>query len=397
MTAASNLDAPDAVRVASEISSPRVLLYGPDSACGGDCIVGMQTMLEPESVDHINTSIPFESLFQYSGKTEDIGNNPGSTELLHGRFALNMRWVVEGMHHVLKPGRIAAIHIQQLRATATQHGFIGRRDFISAVKGLFTGPRRIDRCPACLRAVSQRYPRCGWCGAELPHWEAGPPDQPYFEHVGEFVIPKNPQLVAKREQVHSLMFITGRRDSCRLAPTANDYVFLFRKPGDDPQPVRALYEPDTSVPHYNPDGWISTEDWIRDASGVWDDVQETDTLEGWRDAREKGDEKHVCPLQLTVIRRSAWLYTPPGGTVLDPFCGVGSVAPAVWGWTRRDARMTYEPRRILRTGEVLPLCDVVGFELKESYHRKALRFAAAALDGRLDREATRSQQMELAA
>jgi hypothetical protein len=36
----------------------------------------------------------------------------------------------------------------------------------------------------------------------------------------------------------------------------------------------------------------------------WDDIRETDVLEGWKGAREEDDEKHVCPLQLEVIRRA---------------------------------------------------------------------------------------------
>jgi hypothetical protein len=42
-----------------------------------------------------------------------------------------------------------------------------------------------------------------------------------------------------------------------------------------------------------------------DAHGVWADIRETDVLDGWNHGREEGDEKHVCPLQLEVIRRSS--------------------------------------------------------------------------------------------
>jgi hypothetical protein len=69
--------------------------------------------------------------------------------------------------------------------------------------------------------------------------------------------------------------------------------------------VRALYGPDNS------DGWLTTKEWVRDAHGVWTDIREMDVLDGWQGAREQGDEKHVCPLQLEVIRRLVRLYSNP--------------------------------------------------------------------------------------
>jgi DNA modification methylase len=84
--------------------------------------------------------------------------------------------------------------------------------------------------------------------------------------------------------------------------------------------------------------------------GVWTDIRETDVLENWRLAREGDNEKHVCPLQLEVIRRCVRLYTLPGETVLDPFMGIGSTAV-----------VALEQER-----------NAIGFELKESYHRQAV-------------------------
>ncbi|HET7229992.1 MAG TPA: DNA methyltransferase [Longimicrobium sp.] len=360
--------------------NPTVELHCTDTVPG--MLEGMHSLLEPNSIDCIITSIPFGALFMYSGKPEDIGNNPDGADLRADRFALNMRFAVEGMYRVLKPGRVACIHIQQLRATQIQHGYIGRRNFMGAVVDLFTGPRRICACPACLQPVTARYPHCGWCGSPLPFHEPQAPAQPYFEHVGEIAIRKNPQLVAKRETVHSLMFETGRRDACRLAPTCNDYVFFFRKPGENKVPVRALYDP--SRPQWNPGGWMSLDEWVCCAHGVWADISETDVLENWRGAREEGDEKHVCPQQLTTIRRCKNLYTNPGETILDPFMGIGSTAV-----------VTVEPRTELRTGRELPGCNAVGFELKESYHAKSLRYVAAALDGRLERNDPRRGDLAL--
>jgi DNA modification methylase len=294
-----------------------------------DCITGMAKRLSPESVDLIVTSIPFEELFTYSGKPEDVGNNGSTVDIRAGRFALNMRFVIEQMFRVLRPGTNAAIHIQQLLAWKVQHGFMGRRDFR---------------------------------GAMIEVFGAGG-----FTFAGEFVIPKNPQAMAQRLNLHSLMFKTGYdRSGCLLAPAVNDYVLIFHKPGEHPSPPKPLRH------ERNPKGWVTTEEWVRDASGLWSDIVEIDVLDGARGHKEEKHEKHVCPLQIEVIRRLVRLYTNPISiqpevTVLDPFMGIGSTAfVCVGGRSRVSGLAVEEPR------------SVVGFELKESYHAASMDYVEQA-------------------
>jgi hypothetical protein len=170
-------------------------------------------------------------------------------------------------------------------------------------------------------------------------------------YPGEVSIPKNPQVIAQRQKLHSLLFITGRRNARDLAPAVNDFLLIFQKPGEA-EPVKALRHEE------NPAGWVTGDEWIRWARGTWDDIRETDVLEGWKDVRDTDDEKHVCPLQLEVIRRCVKLYSSPGDLVLDPFMGIGSTAYVA-----------------LEQGR-----QAVGFELKESYHRQAVKNAALALE-----------------
>jgi hypothetical protein len=286
-----------------------------------------------------------------------------------------MRFVVEQLLRVTAPGCNVCIHIQQLLAYKVQHGFMGRRDFNGAMRDVF---------------------RAGG-----------------FQFIGEFVIQKNPQAMAQRQQLHSLMFVTGKRNANMLAPCPNDYVLIFQKPGECEHPVRAIYSDyaekmtrsewaasegydqqtiegqpflgtdedweayekwyreykhDRRIARtHNANGWLSTEDWIRDAHGIWTDIQETDVLDGYRAARETNEEKHVCPLQLSVIYRLLRLYSnpisiQPDGLVLDPFMGIGSTAAMCLGMGCHDG---YLPRSMQR--------NVVGFELKESYAQQAWR------------------------
>ena len=69
----------------------------------------------------------------------------------------------------------------------------------------------------------------------------------------------------------------------------------------------------------------------------------------WRSAREHDDERHICPLQLEVIRRGVMLWTNPGDIVLSPFMGIGSEGYVSLELGRR----------------------FVGVELKHSYYRQA--------------------------
>lgn len=291
-----------------------------------DCTPGAFARLADSSVELVVTSIPFGALFMYSGKTADVGNNSDGVKLQGGQFGLHMRFVIEQLVRVLRPGCNACIHIQQLLRYKNQHGYMGRRDFRGAVVELF---------------------------------ELGG-----FEWKGEFVIPKNPQIIAKRLNLHCLMFETGRKNARMLAPAVNDYVMIFQKPGDS-VPVPALHDRKK-----NPGGWVSTEEWIQWAYGVWNDINETDVLEGWKSARETDEEKHVCPLQLEVIRRCIRLYTNVGELVLDPFMGIGSTAVVAIELERK----------------------CVGFELKESYHAQALRNVAKALAARKEKSVTMFDQ-----
>jgi len=293
-----------------------------------DCITGMAQRLAQDSVHLVVTSIPFEELFTYSGKPEDVGNNGSTVDIREGRFALNMRFVIAQLFRVLAPGCNAAIHIQQLLAYKNQHGFMGRRDFRGAMVEVFS---------------------------------AGG-----FRFTGEFVIPKNPQAMAQRLSLHSLQFKSGTINSCMLMPAVNDYVLIFQKPGEHPCPPKSLRHRE------NVRGWVSTEEWVRDASGVWDTINEIDVLDGARGHKEQEHEKHVCPLQLEVIRRLVRLYTnpislQPDVQVLDPFMGIGSTAFVCAGGKSRITSLRVEEVR-----------NVIGFELKESYYRASLDYVREA-------------------
>jgi DNA modification methylase len=303
-----------------------------------DCIEGMMSRLEPDSVDLTVTSPPFEGLFTYSAHDMDMGNNESTNDLREGRFAINFRFWAEQLLRVHRPGTNACIHIQQLIAHKVQHGFMGRRDFRGMV---------IDICRAA-----------GW------------------DYIGEIVVWKDPQMVATRTHLHSLQFKTGHsRGSQMWSPAPNDFVVIVQKPGESKYKVYPLATREGK----NPDGWMTEKDWILWARGTWD-ISETDVLDSGSSTmklnkfKEAPDERHVCPLQLSLIRRLVMMYSnpaevQPNSTVLDPFMGIGSTAyTALGGRSVHSGFGVGKPR------------NVVGFELKPSYFKAAVNHARIAFD-----------------
>lgn len=258
----------------------------------GDCIEALSKTPE-QTVSLLICSPPFADLFVYSKDDGDMGN------AREGVFKALFRCWAEQAFRVMQDGRIAALHVTQLLAYKALHGYMGLRDF------------------------------CGHVAIAMK--EAG------FDYVGEVAIGKNPQSAAQRMKLHNLMFTTLRKDSSKSVPVRNDYVLLFRRPGDNATPVKSFDR-----------GEVTEEDWIRLASGIWSDIDETNVVQT-RGTGDSDDERHVCPLQLPVIDNLVRLYSNPGEIVCDPFNGVGSTGI---GALKRGRRY-------------------LGIELKESYFRTA--------------------------
>jgi superfamily II DNA or RNA helicase/DNA modification methylase len=282
----------------------------------GDSILHMAETLESDSVDLAVFSPPFSSLFTYSSEAADMGNCSDQDTV---EFNIHFEHFCRSLYRVMKPGRVVCLHLSQLIAFRARHGRKGLRDFRSDV---------IRVMENCFRGEDGRT--------------SG------FYYYGEWVIPKNPQAVAIRTKTERLQFSQFKRDSLESSPALNDYVLEFRKPGAQAVPVK---------------NDVTNEEWIKWASGVWEDIRESDVL-SHRAARGDADEKHIAPLQLTVIRRCIRLYSNPGETVLTPFLGVGSEA--------------YEAIKAGFEGKSAPRF-AVGIELKEEYYLQAVANAERAV------------------
>lgn len=220
----------------------------------------------PDESVHLSVySPPFASLFTYSPSARDLGNSSTRAEFLD-----HYGYIIRENLRVTIPGRLCCVHVQQLTTTKVTHGYIGLTDF------------RGD--------VIRAYEANGW------------------HFYGEVTVNKDPQAQAIRTRAHALTFATKNRDSSGTRPALADYLLLFRKPGDNPIPIKTD---------------VTNDEWIEWAQPVWWDIRETNTL-NVRVAREDADERHIAPLQLDFIERCVRLWSNPGEMVLTPFAGIGS-------------------------------------------------------------------------
>ncbi len=259
----------------------------------GDCIEVLDS-IQDGSIDYSVFSPPFASLYTYSDSLRDFGNCRGSAEFLeHFQFLSDL------MFAKVAPGRLISMHCMLLPTSKVRDGHIGLYDF------------RGDLIRACERS--------GW----IFH--------------SEVVIWKDPVTAMQRTKALGLLHKQIRKDSSMSRQGIPDYVVTMRKPGENARPI-------------SHDGDVFPVSlWQRWASPIWSDINPSDTLQ-FRSAREHNDERHICPLQLEVIRRCLALWSNPGDLVLSPFAGIGSEGHESLKWGRR----------------------FVGIELKESYFRQAV-------------------------
>lgn len=266
--------------------------------------------IKSNSVGLTITSPPFPGMYAYTNSAHDIGNCK-NIETLMAHFEFMMPELLR----VTMPGRSCALHITQQVAFKGVDGFIGLRDFRGK--------------------LIEAMQKAGWI------------------YYGEVLIDKNPQLKAVRTKDAGLQFKSLANDAARMHMGLGDYLLQFRKPGDNPKPIRA----GISSKYKSLDGWITNDEWIEWAAPVWygefrglpGGIRESDVLNVSM-AREGNDERHLCPLQLGVIERAIKLWSAPDDVVLDPFNGIGSS-----GYMALKLNRQY-----------------IGCELKESYWKTSI-------------------------
>ena len=311
-------------------------------AINNDCVVELATWSDNQ-VDEIVTSIPFGNQYEYSPAFEDFGHNPSNED-----FFKQMGYAVPHWYRVLKPGRLACIHVKDRIRFGAQHG---------------TGVPTVDR-------FSDKTADC-------------------FEKHGFFFLGRitiDTDVVRENAQTYRLGWSENSKDSTKMGVGMPEYVLLFRKPHSD---LTAAY---ADLPVTKDKSIYLRADWQIDAESFWKSdgnrLPDPEILSGmpmdnlgrlWREhcrksrykwkehvevckeletrgrlpasfmlfppisnhpgiwtdiARmrvlnseqsKRNEEHHVCPLQLDIVNRLIQRYSNPGEIVLDPFAGIFTV------------------------------------------------------------------------
>lgn len=329
-------------------------------------------------VDFSIHSPPFASLYTYSDSVRDLGNCQSTEE-----FIRHYEFIADELLRITVPGRLAAVHCMDLPKFKWKDGFSGREDF----------PGDIIRC----------YQNCGWIyHSRITIWKDPVLEQQRTKAHGLLhkTLKKDSSKVRQGGADYLLLFLRRpedgkgkpvmrekglRRYVGESSPLLSEYhpspfastskVAVDGKPGGSS--VERIRESNSIEiwRRYAENTWwdlpgIPTEimraaldllnaGWhpgdvaslfgMSEADAVWVDIDQTDTLNA-RVSRDGNDERHICPLQLGLIKRAVHLWSNPGDVIFTPFAGVGSELVGALSEGRK----------------------AIGVELKEKYFKRAV-------------------------
>lgn len=267
------------------------------TAIHGDCVEALRG-LPDACIGYSIFSPPFASLYTYSNSPRDMGNVRDDAE-----FFEHFDFLIAELRRVMKPGRNVSFHCMDMPSSKERDGVIGLKDF-----------------PGDLLRAFQKHG---------------------FIFHAKATIWKDPVTAMQRTKALGLLHKSVRENAAMCRMGIPDYLITVRAPGESERVTHGTEYP--------------VDLWQKVASPVWMDINPSDTLQ-YRSAREHDDERHICPLQLEVIRRGIMLWTNPADIVLSPFMGIGSEGFVALEMGRR----------------------FVGVELKGSYFQQAVANLAAA-------------------
>lgn len=342
-------------------------------AINNDCILETAAM-EANSIDLIVTSIPFANHYEYTPSYNDFGHTTSNEH-----FWQQMDFLTPELLRVLRPGRVAAIHVKDriLFGNATGDGMPTSDSFHEETSLHFQrhGFRKMGMIPVLtdvVRENNQTY-RLGWseqckdgtkmgvgCPEYIMLFRKLPSDT--SKAYADVPVSKTKEEYTRAQwQIDAHGFYRSSGD--RLLTKAE----LMAMPTDRLQEAYRRYSRST-VYNYREHVELAKK---LDADGrlpatfmvvapgswtdqVWDDINRMRTLNTQQSQRRQ--QMHVCPLQIDIVERLINRYSNPGDVIFDPFAGLFTV-----------------PERAVRMGRY-----GVGTELNVDYFRDGVGYLKAA-------------------
>jgi DNA modification methylase len=295
------------------------------------------------SIDLIHTSVPFSNHYEYSLSYNDYGHNEDND-----KFFEQMDYLTPELLRVLKPGRVAAIHVKDriLFGNATGTGMPTVDPFSDMttahyMKHGFQYMGRITVVTDVVRENNQTY-RLGWTEQCKDGTKMGVGCPEYILLFRKLpsdtskAYADNPVMKSKEDYTRARWQIDAhafwRSSGNRLAMMEE----LRETPVSD---LQAKYREYSRNNIYDYDEHVAFADGLEDegrlpasfmvvapgshSEWVWDDVVRMRTLNSEQARKEL--EAHICPLPVDIVERVIRRYSNPGELVFDPFGGLMTV------------------------------------------------------------------------
>lgn len=313
------------------------------TAVNDDCVEETRRM-DTDSVGLIHTSIPFGNHYEYSANYNDFGHNR-DTE----KFFEQLDFLTPELLRVLKPGRVAAVHVKDrvLFGNTTGTGMSTVEPFHAQciahyMKHGFQYFGMITVVTDVVRENNQTY-RLGWTeqckdgskmGVGCPEYillfrklptdrSNAYADEPITKTKEEYTRAQwqldahgywrssGDRLVSKEE----LQQVDVKNLQAVYRKYSREHVYSYQEHVELARKLDENGKLPTTFMVVAPGSWNTLE--------VWDDINRMNTLNTTQGRRR--EKMHVCPLQIDIVERIINRFSNPGDLVFDPFGGLMTV------------------------------------------------------------------------
>ena len=311
-------------------------------AINNDNVLECQKM-EDNSVDLIVTSIPFSNHYEYTPTYNDFGHNEDN-----GKFFEQMDYLTPELMRILKPGRLACIHVKDrvLFGNATGDGMptidpFSEMTVFHYLKHGFRYMGRITVDTDVVRENNQTY-RLGYTEMCKDGSKMG---------IGcpEYVLLFR-KLPSDTSRAYADLPVTKNKNEYSLArwqidahaswkSSGNSLLSYEDMKGAGIDKIRHLFRNYERGHVYDYEEHVSfaeeleaygklpktfmAVDPVSKKPWIWDDVTRMRTLNTKQSQKKR--QNHICPLQLDIVERLIERYSNRGELVFDPFGGIGTV------------------------------------------------------------------------